>query len=176
MSFTLDRTTTASVQETLHAIQHSGTYWRESLVPPELKRQGALGVNADMHGRQFRLFVYDMGRDPPSTFTDMKGRVEDAPGGGARVVARVGMARSPWRYIPFAVVAGLGLLTRSWWAALLLTGILIIVVALDRARDEGITERDDGARHLVERLDSALAALSPPVVASRDAAQPTEVE
>ncbi len=176
MSFTLERTTAASVKDTLHAIQHSAAYWQESWVPPELKKRGALGVNADIKGRRFRLYMYDMSRDPPATFADLRGDVEDAPGGGARIVARVGLIWSPaWRYIPLAAIAILALLSQSWLGALLVTGVLIIVVAIDRARDEGITERDDGARHLVERLDAALAAL-PPAVAARDAAQRREIE
>jgi hypothetical protein len=56
-----------------------------------------------------------------------------------------------------------------------MAGILIVVAAVDRARDEKITERDDAARHLVERLDATLATLLP-AVAQRDAAQRRDAE
>jgi hypothetical protein len=108
--------------EVLARIKARASLWRESLVPPELKRRGVSSVEVVSQHEYFELFAPSY-RDPPPTDYRFLGTVR-AHGSGSLVDVEVGVFR-------FARVR------REWWilglvgasVAWYVVGISILVLA-----------------------------------------------
>ena len=161
--FDVDLTSPASAETVLAAITSKAAYWQESMIPPDLRRIGGLGVRASVKGSNFELLVEDFGRDPPPTTFVLRGKVTPMASGGSRIQAWPAKGRSAWTgAVMFVVLSALFLWSgQRVLGALLLVGCVVMAtrVPVPRATDVGV-------HHLVERLCYAIQAVSQPTSSS----------
>jgi hypothetical protein len=161
MSFELNVTTVADADAVLAAIRTEAGYWRESMVPTDLRRRGALGVEVKVVGRKFVLSLTDLSRDPPPSEYELRGEVTPLAAGGSRIRATPEYRSREW--ISFALLAALAVAVTlgGQWIA----GPLLFIgsggIYWHRAHSHAVLSResDIGVHHLAERLELALSSV-----------------
>jgi hypothetical protein len=160
VAFTLEYHCAASPDIVFETLRREAPYWRESQVPPPLRKGGALGVGIRLRPPRFELY-FETNREYGLTWYDIRGVVKPVDTGGTRVVAHAGIQR---RYISTAAV----LWVVAAWVFLSnrIGGILLMLAAAGLSMlyyqvDRRVTrDSDPAARHLADRLDVAMATLA----------------
>ena len=159
MTFTFNLTTRASADAVLAVIRSHAAHWRESDVPPELRRTGTPGVEARVSGHRFSIHLQSRG-ETPSTEYVLRGEVRRRLGGGSRVRARAPTAVTERLVLALAAAPAVWLaLAGHWWLAALVAaaGGGLSWWRLRQARSGG-RDADVAFRHLAERLEAAVQA------------------
>jgi hypothetical protein len=158
MSFQLDLTSPAAADAVLDAIRSKAAYWQESVVPPDLRRMGALGVRARIEGLTFELALEDLGRDPPPTEFSLRGKVTPIVAGGSRIQAWPARDRYEWIGVAIVALLAVSLL----WSGQIVFGVIVLVGSgVLAARTPSPRAADTGFQHLTERLHLALQGVMP---------------
>ena len=159
MAFTLEYQVSAPPEVVLRTIKQEAAYWRESLVPDELRSRGVYGVAAIIQTGSFQLYC-EHNRRPPPTWYQLRGSVERMSPSGTRIVAHGGLGRGFLAGPVLLAVLGFGVLLSGGSGAWLLFGMAALIGALYYGYHRAVTpESDPGVRHVVQRLETALATL-----------------
>ena len=157
----------ASPPEVLDAIKANGREWRESAVPPELRREGVLQVEVRVRPPAFTM-NYVRSRYPAEggAGVQLRGRVTADSSGGSLIVAEAVRARTV--LIGAGVLAAIGvvfMVTGGRGGGILIAvaaAIAVLAVLRDRSHSG-----DDEDRYLITRLEQAIAAAESAAAARR---------
>jgi hypothetical protein len=151
----------------LEAIRARAGYWQESLVPTDLRRAGAQGVQVRIKGQQFRLAIKSSWEPQPTEYV-LTGEVHARPEGGSRIRATAALGGS--HAVDLAI--GAALLALFAWGGRIWFGVMLVAVGgfvewLHLRRLMALTlDADGGIQHLAGRLEAALRELGKPSVPS----------
>ena len=156
MAFKIEFRLNLPVSAVLDGIRHRAAYWQESLVPPKLRAEGMLSVEARIRPPRFELFCL-FSRRSGLNWATLRGTVTAEGDGRSRLVAHVGIPRTA-RYatMTFAAV-GLWALIGGRPGGIPFLCVAGIRELSDVYHDRRITREDDAAgQHSAERLDLAV--------------------
>jgi hypothetical protein len=166
----------APVDLVVEALREQATEWRESVVPPELRRKGVTRMKGSIQPPFFRFWLWSPGgrNDFPSA---LRGVVVAGPGGGSRIRGECGRRFGSPLSITMWMVAGStlvgtifgiggGVLAAIFGA--FIGGPTMLGIAAHRP-----AKRSPEAEYLFQRLDLAVAAAEEKAAAAPGALPPS---
>jgi GGDEF domain-containing protein len=142
------------------AIREDAREWRESVIPPTLRKELRYRVIARVKGDRFRMGLPSHSSEEDVERVALMGMVSAAPDSGSIVRATFRSGSPDW----WTMVAGVGILVTFWsvgWGLALLAAAGI-EASLEHRRDSRLSpETSATAAYLAERLQGAVMRAAP---------------
>lgn len=157
MTFKIELVTDAERSEVLRAIQADLREWRESLLPPAIRKRGVTHLVGSVNGGDFTIRVSPERRSYSTV--SAHGTVQHRPGGGSVIRATV---RTKFPLVLIVLTCGVAIVAAEV-AAWIVPGIMLGAYLVSNAF---LSRNDPEAAYLDLRLRGAVARASEPSVSA----------